>query len=72
MNRPAPTLVEAMSAVALHCVVIPFFMFVTAVAFFAAPEVTGAVGGIAFVFAATRWINRRDDPRFAKRPPHAP
>lgn len=25
-----------------------------------------------FFFAAIRWINRRDDPRYAKRPPEAP
>lgn len=61
-----------MGAVALHCVVVPFLMFVAAVAFVAAPEVTGAIGGIAFVFVVTRWINRRDDSRFAKRPPDAP
>jgi hypothetical protein len=47
-------------------------MFVAAVAFVAAREVTGAIGGIAFVFVITRWTNRRDDPRFVKRPPDAP
>jgi uncharacterized YccA/Bax inhibitor family protein len=72
MNRSGQTLVEAMAAVALHCVVFPFFMFVAVVAFVAAPVVTGAIGGIAFVFVLTRWINRRDDPRLAKRPPDAP
>jgi len=27
---------------------------------------------IEFFFAGIRWVNRRDDPRFSKRPPDAP